>query len=246
MDSSRKRLRSRLERLPPEQLDLVERFLDLLNETYALRAGEIVRNRSTSEDRLLSAQVAASSNLTQAAHKDWPHAPLHRISEAGTYIVTSGTLHKEHCFRGPERLDLLESSLLRSAKEHSWRLEAWAVFSNHYHFVGNCTTESADLKTFVKQLHGATAVEANRLDGAPGRQVWHNYWDTQLTYEKSYLARLNYVHQNAVRHGLVAVANQYRFCSAAWFERTATPAQVKTIYGFKIDKLRIQDDFEPV
>ena len=35
---------------------------------------------------------------------------------------------------------------------------------------------------------------------------------------KSYLARLNYVHQNPVKHGLVRVANQYRWCSAAWLE----------------------------
>jgi putative transposase len=39
------------------------------------------------------------------------------------------------------------------------------------------------------------------------------------------------------------MANQYRWCSAAWFERTASPAQVKTIYGFKIDRLKVQDDF---
>jgi putative transposase len=67
-----------------------------------------------------------------------------------------------------------------------------------------------------------------------------------LTFEKSYLARLNYVHQNAVKHGLVRIANQYPWCSAAWFERTATPAQVETIYSFKTDKVRVFDEFEPV
>jgi len=51
------------------------------------------------------------------------------------------------------------------------------------------------------------------------------------------------VHQNAVKHKLVAVANQYRWCSAAWFERNASPAQVKTIYGFKVDQVKIEDDF---
>jgi len=76
--------------------------------------------------------------------------------------------------------------------------------------------------------------------------VWFNYSDTQLTYEKSYLARLNYVHQNAVKHGLVRLANEYRWCSAAWFECKATRAQVKTIYAFKTDRVNIDDDYEPV
>jgi len=51
------------------------------------------------------------------------------------------------------------------------------------------------------------------------------------------------VHQNAVKHKLVAVANQYPWCSAAWFERVASPAQVKTIYRFKIDGVKVEDDF---
>jgi putative transposase len=59
-----------------------------------------------------------------------------------------------------------------------------------------------------------------------------------------YLARLNYVHQNPVRHGLVPVANQYPWCSAAWFERTASEAMVKSIYLFKIDQVRVMDDFD--
>jgi putative transposase len=69
---------------------------------------------------------------------------------------------------------------------------------------------------------------------------------TRLTYETSYLARLNYVHQNAVKHGLALMANQYRWCSAAWFERTVSTAMVKSIYGFNIEKVQVQDQFEPV
>jgi putative transposase len=97
----------------------------------------------------------------------------------------------------------------------------------------------------LKTLHGKTAQWLSRLDRMPGRHVWHNYRETQLTYERSYLARLNYVHQNAVHLGLVPVANQYRWCSAAWFERTATPAQVQTIYGLKIDQVKVFDDWTP-
>jgi putative transposase len=55
---------------------------------------------------------------------------------------------------------------------------------------------------------------------------------------------LNYVHQNPVRHGLVPAANQYPWCSAAWFERTATPAMVKSIYRFKVDSVSVVDDYD--
>ena len=141
---------------------------------------------------------------------------------------------------------MLESKLLELAKQYEIILEAWAVFSNHYHFVAHTTGAENQLANLITRLHAGTAEEINRRDQQPGRQVWFNFWDTKLTYEKSYLARLNYVHQNAVKHGLVRQANEYRWCSAAWFERTATRAQVKTIYAFKTDRVRIDDDYEPV
>ena len=89
-----------------------------------------------------------------------------------------------------------------------------------------------------------TARWLNRLDATPGREVWHNFWDTKLTYQKivSRSAEL----QNAVKHGLVPVANQYRRCSARWFEGVASPAMVQSIYRFKTDALSVSDDFVPV
>ena len=181
-----------------------------------------------------------------ALHKTpWPHAPLHQLSESGTYFVTAGTYQKQHRFRGKERLRVLHRGLLRVACDFGWQLEAWAVFSNHYHFVAHSPPEGAEnLSEMLGKLHEKLAKWINRLDGARGRQVWFNFRETRLTYEKSYLARLKYTHQNAVKHRLVPVANQYPWCSAAWFERTARPAQVKTIYGFKIDQLQIYDAYD--
>ena len=74
--------------------------------------------------------------------------------------------------------------------------------------------------------------------------MWFQYWDTQLTYEKSYLARLNYVHTNAVRHGLVRQAEQYLWCSAGWFLRRAPRSFYGTVRRFPCDKVTVPDEFE--
>ena len=177
----------------------------------------------------------------------WPHAPLHQLSQKGTYFVTVSTYLKHPHFRGKVRLRVLHRGLLTVADKYGWQLEAWAVFANHYHLVAHSPATADDAKSLrpmLGYLHEQTAKWINRLDQTPTRKVWHNYRDTRLTYEKSYLARLNYTHQNPVKHGLVPVASQYPWCSAAWFERTATPAQVKTIYSFKADRLQVKDDFE--
>lgn len=186
---------------------------------------------------------AESRNKSPHAKGLWPHAPVHKLNDHAVYFVTAGTLHKERLFTDKVRLHLLERKLMELASLYHWQLEAWAVFANHYHLVARGFPDSANLGKLLKHLHSDTARELNRLDHKEGRKVWHNFRDTKLTFEKSYLARLNYVHQNAVHHKLVPAANQYPWCSAAWFERVVTPAMVQTIYSFKTDQLNIEDDF---
>ncbi len=235
------------------RLELIRRFLELPDDRLAdlermIDALQLGRNEIEKEEikkEIFQSSVKPEhSQRVQSSQRCWPHAPVHRVSEHGTYIVTAATLNKCHLFRGEERLNFLEATLLELAEEYGWDLEAWAVFSNHYHFVGHSREGSSSVNVFQSHLHTATAAEINGRDDQPGRQVWHNFWETRLSFEKSYFARLNYVHQNAVHHGLVTVANQYRWCSAAWFEETATPAQVATIYSFKIDHVKVYDDFD--
>jgi putative transposase len=178
----------------------------------------------------------------------WPHAPTHQLSESGTYFLTASTYRKAHRFHGAGRLCVLHRGLLTVMQKYGWSLEAWAVFSNHYHFVAHSPADApdaSDLSEMLRTLHVKTAEWVNKLDRTPGRRVWFNYRETRITYEKSYSARLNYVHQNAVKHRVVSVANQYPWCSARWLERVASPAMVTSIYRFKVDRLNVQDDFQP-
>ena len=46
-------------------------------------------------------------------------------------MVTAGTYQKQHHFRSRDRVEVLHRGLLAVAEEFEWRLEAWAVFSNH-------------------------------------------------------------------------------------------------------------------
>ena len=160
-------------------------------------------------------------------------------------MVTAGTFQKRHHFAGQTRLEVLHRGLLSVAADFGWRLEAWAVFSNHYHFIGHSPDDVTSLSPMLAKLHEKTAKWVNGLDQEIGRKVWHNFFETHLTIEKSYLARLHYVHRNAVKHGLVLTPEAYPWCSAGWFERTAAPAQVKTIYSFKTDQLKVLDEYEP-
>jgi putative transposase len=173
---------------------------------------------------------------------DWPHAPLHRFGEAGVYFITAGTQYKQPFFRAPEALDALRDSLFEHATTNDCWLQAWTLLSNHYHLVIACD-DGGKVRRMLQRFHIESAIESNRRDGAKGRKVWFQYWDTQLTYERSWLARLRYTHENAVHHGLVVNAEHYPWCSASWFTRTARPSFVSTVKSIKIDRVKVFDAF---
>ena len=175
--------------------------------------------------------------------RDWPHSPIHRLTDAGCYMVTAGTYQKAPLFRTPQRLTMLCERLLALAQEGGWELQAWAVFPNHYHFIAIPSGAASSLRKLVWRLQGGTSKAINDLDGMRGRKVWFQFWDTRITYQRAYLARLNYVHNNAVKHGLVREATLYPWCSAGGFQLKATPAFFKTVMSFPSDRVSIEDDF---
>ncbi|MEI8281058.1 MAG: transposase [Armatimonadota bacterium] len=171
----------------------------------------------------------------------WPHAPSKLVTAPGTYFVTSSTLQKVHLFDSAEKLRMLQSVIFETCEEFKVELQAWAIFSNHYHLVGFAPQEKGVQKLNHK-IHGVSARNLNILDDSEGRKVWFQMRDTRLTFEKSYLARLNYVHNNPSKHGFGSPLI-YPFCSAHWFETQGDRSFVETVKSFKFDQLDIDDDF---
>ena len=174
---------------------------------------------------------------------DWSHAPVHKLLERGTYMITAGTYKKEPMFNTPEKLDLMMTEFFRLATEFEWLPQAWAFMSNHYHVILLSPEQVSSLPELIREVHRVTGMRMNVEDQTPGRQVWYQYWDSRISYQKSYYPRLKYVHNNPVHHGLVPVAENYDWCSAGWFKMNSEPSFRKTIESFKTDFLKVIDDF---
>lgn len=172
----------------------------------------------------------------------WPHSPPHHFA-AGTFFITAGTHHKQHFFGTAAALDALQESLFESATIEECTLEAWCLLSNHYHLVAQAD-DGESLRRMLRRFHSISAKATNARDGIRGRQVWFQFRETQLTFERSWLARLRYTNENAVHHGLVRRATDYRWCSASWFELNARAAFVETLRGVRVDLVKVLDEFE--
>ena len=67
---------------------------------------------------------------------------------------------------------MLQRGLLTVAEKFGWQLEAWAVFSNHYHFIAHSPAAAdgaSSLRAMLGMLHAKTSGWINKLDATPER-----------------------------------------------------------------------------
>ena len=174
-------------------------------------------------------------------YQESAHAPGHLFIPRASYMITASTYRNEHYFDTGARLRNLTDNLLKIAARWGWKLDAWSVFPNHYHFVATAPEDPLTLTRLIRTLHSITAKFVNKLDRMRARRVWHNYWDTCITREQAYLARLKYVHLNSVRHGLVENPEDYPYCSYSWFIETQPSWLCKKVLGTAIDMLELEE-----
>jgi len=165
------------------------------------------------------------SNLHAHAERDiyreHPHAPAHLFRPGATYCVTARTLEGRPAMADPHRRQEVIDALHFAASRRAWTPLAWVVLTNHYHCLLQAPeTEALTLRRLVLAVHRFTSSEWNDRDKCRGRQVWYQYWDTCVTHESSFWARLNYIHYNPVKHGLVDDPADYPYSSyRVWQER---------------------------
>ncbi|MBC8509460.1 MAG: transposase [Chloroflexi bacterium] len=175
--------------------------------------------------------------------KTYKHNPPHLFRPNAIYMVTGSCYQRVHFLDSDQKKQHLCETLFERADQFGWRLEAWAVLSNHYHFVAQAPEDAATLKSLMQAVHSISAIEVNKIDDQPGRKVWYNYWDSCINAEASYLPRLTYVHMNPVKHGIVENAEDYPFCSYRWFIENGDPEFVKMVLHQPLEDLKVKDDF---
>jgi putative transposase len=150
----------------------------------------------------------------KSSTRPW-HGPPHYSSESSLYLVSAACYeHQAIIGISPQRMADFELDLLRTTAERANAIFAWIVLPNHYHVL----VDTGDILALVKrhgQLHGRTSFRWNGEDDRRGRQVWHWAAETAMKSERHFLATMNYVLHNAVRHGYVARWQDWPYSNAA-------------------------------
>jgi len=139
------------------------------------------------------------------------HNPPHFFVKDALYMLTASTYEQVPYLNTDQRkLDWI-SAFLKASEIYKWAVVAWVVLDNHYHAILRSPGNILNMDRFIGSYHKFTARKWNQEDNLLGRKVWWNYWDTCIRSERDYLARLNYIFLNPVKHGLVDKTEDYAF-----------------------------------
>ena len=129
------------------------------------------------------------------------------------HVVQRGNRRQDVFFNDRDRFVYI--TLLRTAcEEHGVRIWAYCLMRNHVHVIA--VPEHADsLARCFADAHVRYTRRINRREGWQGH-LWQARFCSRVMDERYLVAAVRYVERNPVTAGLVRLAWQYRWSSAAW------------------------------
>ena len=131
--------------------------------------------------------------------------------KGGTYFFTLNLLQRKNNDLLVRHIDVLRAVIKKVNRTHPFIIHAWVVLPEHMHCVIELPIDDADFATrwrLIKSgLSKAMPKDERRSDvrvKRGERAIWQRrYWEHLIKNEADYLAHIDYVHINPVKHGIV-------------------------------------------
>ncbi len=137
------------------------------------------------------------------------HPPLN----GHTVFVTTNTSGRRPLFADPRLAEIVRAVLFATARELDIAIHAWAIMPDHVHLLLNLGARD-DLPFVMQLFKGRSAQAVNDALGRRGH-VWQRRFDDRIVvHDREFWAKVDYIHANPVRAGLVDEVCAYPFSSA--------------------------------
>ncbi len=199
--------------------------------------------------------------MIDGTYKTYKHNPPHLFRSNAKYFITGATYEHVRYMKSDEAKDIFLNYLFKSFEHYNWKIEDWVVLDNHYHLMANAPENAETLAQVINNVHrfssgGIKSLDLECIDcvnAAPTqsahsiehsiKKMFHNYWDTCITYENSYYARLHYLWYNPVKHGYVKYPLEWKYGSYYYRHHDEKEYLDKIMKLYPCDKVKVFDDF---
>lgn len=136
--------------------------------------------------------------------------PPHLYYSDKIYFITCRTIHRIKYFSNDGRKRLLWIVIKEAERKFNIKLFGYVILSNHYHLL---LQSEYLINKIIQFINSKSAINLNKFDKISGRKIWYQYWDRCIRSKKDFYLRLNYIHQNPVKHKETKDLYAYKFSS---------------------------------
>ncbi len=142
-----------------------------------------------------------------------------RLHTAGAaYFFTVVTWRRTPWFDDPENVRLLGRVMREVRARRPFQTDAICVLPEHLHCVWRLPLGDPDFSTRWMLIKRAVTLAVRQRPGLADARVWQDrYWERRLRDARDHAAHCSYVHENPVRHGRVACAEDWGASSVRRF-----------------------------
>jgi putative transposase len=142
----------------------------------------------------------------------------HRSNQkAGFFFTTTSTEGRIKRFIRPEHFDIVMRNIEYYRKRDKAVIHGFVIMPTHLHFLVFIPEEKS-ISSFMDDMKKRVAFEYNRLISSGPFHFWEHRFDGVVIYsEKIYYTKLKYIHNNPVKAGLAATAEEWEYSSAKFY-----------------------------
>jgi putative transposase len=164
---------------------------------------------------------------------------VHRLRVSDRiFFVTSNLLQGLNHFMEPEYTVLLKC-LERSRSRLGFLLCGYVLMPDHWHALIYCQAPLT-ISRVMEDLKSTSSRQINRHRHRKGTLWQHQFWDRFVRSQQEFHERLEYMHYNPVRRGLVGKPEEWRWSSCNNF--SLDPTVIKTC-PIRIDYVHLSGEY---
>ena len=132
--------------------------------------------------------------------------------ENGCYFVTVNALYKRKIFKDDKIKKLYLTSLNHCRHKFHFCLLGYVIMEDHLHLL-IIPPNGRTISDVMHHVNGVFASCYNKNEGKLGKVIQRKFWEHVIRNDKDFGEKLNYIHNNPIRAGLVKMAEDYAFSS---------------------------------
>ncbi len=148
------------------------------------------------------------------------------LQNHGTFFITTSTYNHVLRFKKKEDYEIVLTNMEFYRIRDNAKVHGYVVMPNHMHLLVSIQEEK-NISFFVRDLKKRIVFEYFNSRNVKIQKFWqHRFDDLYIISEKTFAVKLNYIHNNPVKAGLVENPEDWE-CSSAEYYKTGKQGIIK-------------------